>query len=82
VVTRAPHLSGVQLGYDLTPEVRGEIVAIYDWKGSSATLFPSLRYSPLDWLELTLAGQFFVGPRRSEFGDREHLGFLIAEAFF
>ncbi len=66
----------------MTPEVRAELVSLYDWDGGSAAFFPSLRYSPADWVELTLGGQFFVGPRRSQYGDTEHLGFLIADIFF
>jgi hypothetical protein len=82
VITRARHLTGVQLGYDVTPEVRADLVSIVDWSGWSATFYPALRYAPLDWLEVTLGAQLFVGPRRSEYGDLDPLGFLLLEAFF
>jgi hypothetical protein len=82
VVTRSENLTGVMLGYDLTPEIRGELLAIYDWTGASASFFPIVRYDALDWLELTLGAQFFTGPRLSEFGDLEPLGYLLAEFFF
>lgn len=82
VVTNAPNLTGFQVGYDLTPDVRGDLLVIYDWKGESASFFPALRYNPFHWLELTAGAQLFVGPHRSQFGDSEALGFLIAEAFF
>jgi len=82
VITLGEHLTGGQLGYDLTPELQGNFLAIYDWDGRSATFFPSLRYSPLDWLELTIGVQLFTGTRRSEFGDRDTLGFLLADVFF
>jgi hypothetical protein len=82
VVTLGEHLTGGQLGYELTPEIRGDLLAIYDWDGQSATFFPSLRYSPLHWLELTIGVQLFTGTRRSEFGDRDALGFLLADVFF
>lgn len=82
VVTLGENLTGGQLGYDLTPEVNGSLLLIYDWEGESASFFPSLRYSPLDWLELTIGVQLFAGPRRSEFGERDTLGFLLAEVFF
>jgi hypothetical protein len=39
-------------------------------------------YSPLGWLELTLGVQVFAGPRHSEYGSLDPLGFLLAEAFF
>jgi len=82
VVTRSENLTGVMLGYDLTPEIRGELLAIYDWNGTSASFFPIVRYDALAWLELTLGVQLFVGPRLSEFGDLEPLGYLVAEVFF
>ncbi len=82
VVTRSENLTGVMLGYDFTPEIRGELLAIYDWNGTSASFFPIVRYNALDWLELTLGAQFFAGPRLSEFGDLQPLGYLVAEFFF
>lgn len=82
VVTRSRHLLGAQLGYDLTPELRGDVLVILDAEGGSASAFPALRYGPLGWLELTLGVQLFAGPRRSEFGTGEPLVFLLAEAFF
>jgi hypothetical protein len=30
----------------------------------------------------TLGAQLFVGPRRSQFGNAETLGYLLAEVFF
>jgi hypothetical protein len=82
VITRSKHLTGVQLGYDLTPEVRVELLAIYDWNGESAIFFPTLALDLRDWLELTLGAQFPFGPRRSEFGSAENLGYLLAEVHF
>jgi hypothetical protein len=82
VVTRSENLTGVMLGYDFTPEIRGELLAIYDWNGTSASFFPTIRYDALAWLDLTLGVQFFAGPRLSEFGDLEPLGYLFAEVFF
>jgi hypothetical protein len=82
VITRSRHLSGLQLGYDLTPELRADVIAIVDWDGGSASFFPSVAYSPLDWLEVRLGAQFFVGPHRSEYGNIDPLGFLTFEAFF
>ncbi|MHC5059285.1 MAG: hypothetical protein ACYTKD_31920 [Planctomycetota bacterium] len=82
VVTRSRHLTGVQLGYDVVPEVRAELLAIYDWSGSSAIFFPTLSYDALDWLELILGAQFPLGPHRSEFGSAENLAYLLAEFHF
>ncbi len=82
VVTRSEHLSGVQLGYDVTPEIRAELLALQDWDGRSVSFFPTLRYAPVDWLELTLGAQAFAGRRQSEYGDADALGFLLLDAFF
>ena len=38
--------TGFQLGYDLTPEMRGNFLAIYDWQGQSAAFFPSDHLQP------------------------------------
>jgi hypothetical protein len=82
VVTRSGHLTGLELGYDLTPELRADLLVLADWDGLSATWFPRLRYSPLDWMELTLGAQLPHGRRLSEFGSGEFLGFLLADLFF
>lgn len=82
VASAGEHLTGLQLGYDLLSDVRGNFVTLVDWEGRSLSFFPSVVYSPYGWLELTLGAQLFTGPRQSEFGTAEPMGFLIAEAFF
>ena len=82
VIPRSKHLAGLQLGYDLTPELRIDATTLVDFQGETASFFPALRYTPLDWLEVTLGAQLFVGPRLSEYGDIAPLGFLQIEAFF
>ncbi|MEE8580094.1 MAG: hypothetical protein V3T33_00775 [Myxococcota bacterium] len=82
VISRAGHQTALELGYDLTPELRLDLLTIFDWNGESAAFFPFLRYSPLGWLELTLGTQYFVGPRLSEYGGAEDLVYLLTEVFF
>lgn len=82
VVTFAEHQTGLLLGYDLTPELHGDLLAIWDWNGASVAVFPTLRYSPTGWLDMTLGVQLFAGPRRSQFGDVDPVGYAILEAFF
>jgi len=82
IASNAPHLTGLQLGYDVTPELRATLLTLYDWQGRSASFFPSLQYSPTGWLELTLGVQAFAGPHLSQFGSSETLGFLLADVFF
>ena len=82
VVTFAENQTGLQVGYDVMPEIRAELVTIWDWDGDSVSFFPSFRYNATDWLELTIGAQVFTGPRLSQYGDAEQLGFVLAEFFF
>jgi len=82
VVTFSQNQTGLMLGYDLTPEVRADLVALYDWNGRSAAFFPTLSYAALDWLELRLGAQFFAGPRLSQYGASEHRVYLFADFYF
>lgn len=82
VVTRSAQITGMQLGYDITPELRGDFLTLYDWSGVSASFVPSLSYSPLDWLEVRAGAQLFAGGAESEFGNAGALVYLLAEAFF
>jgi hypothetical protein len=43
------------------PPTRADLVTLLDWEGPSAVFFPTLRYSPLASLELTLGYQDAVG---------------------
>jgi hypothetical protein len=82
VITFARHQTGATLGYDLTPTLRGDLLAIYDWNGQSAAIAPQLRYTPRDDLEVTLGLQFFTGRRASQYGQAEDLAFLTVDYFF
>jgi hypothetical protein len=82
VVTNAEHQIGTQLGYDLTPELRGDFVMLVDMSHASAAFFPNLAYSPLDSLELTLGVQLFAGQKRSQYGSAEPLVYLLADWYF
>jgi hypothetical protein len=82
VVTNAEHQLGLQAGYDVTPELRGNFVTLIDMSGGSAAFFPSISYSPLDSIELTLGAQLFAGPRFSQYGPSKPLVFLLADWFF
>ncbi|MFP6624251.1 MAG: hypothetical protein VCC20_12295 [Myxococcota bacterium] len=82
VVTSAENQTGFMLGGNITPELRLDLLTIYDWTGESAAFFPSLKYSPLAALELTLGVQTFVGPRLSQFGDAATFVYVLADVFF
>ena len=81
-MTNAQNLTGAMLGGDITPELRLDFLTIYDWDGESAAFFPSLRYSPLGSLEVTVGVQTFAGPRRSQYGNAETFVYLLADFFF
>lgn len=82
VISNARHTTGLQLASDLTSSVNGSLLVLYDWNGGSAAFFPSLSFTGLNSVEITLGAQFFAGPRRSQFGSAQALGFLRVEYFF
>ena len=82
VVTFSKHQTGLLVGYDLTPELRGDLLVLYDWDGQSAAFLPTLSYAAYDFVELRLGAQFFAGPRLSQYGASEHLVYLFADFFF
>ena len=82
VITLAEHQFGMQLGYDLTPELRFDLVTLIDADRGSAAFFPNLAYAPLDSLETRLGVQLFAGPERSQFGSSEVVVYFLADWFF
>ena len=82
VVSGSHNQTGFQASYDLLPELQVSTVILYDWEGQSAAFFPTFRYSPFDFAEITLGAQLFVGPHLSEYGSAQHQVYLLAEIFF
>jgi hypothetical protein len=82
VITRSENLTGLELGYDLLPVLRLDALAIWDWQGQSAALFPTLSFTGWNDVELRLGAQVFFGGAASEFGDTDPLVFVQAEWFF
>jgi len=82
VVSFGRFQSGVQLGYDWTPELRIEPLVIVDWEGGSVLLFPTVHYTPTGSFDLTLGAQIGVGGRLSDYGSSAALGYLLAEFYF
>jgi hypothetical protein len=82
VVSNAEHQTGLQLGYDVTPEFRTEMLTILDWNGGSAVFFPSMRYSPSGSIDITAGVQAGIGPRRSQYGEVGVRGYLLVDLFF
>jgi hypothetical protein len=83
ITTIVRNQTGFQVGYDLTPILRGDFLVLYDWDGPSAAVVPALRYVWRDEVEIALAAQIFVGrDGRTEYGDRSPLLLLQLDAYF
>ena len=82
VITSAEHQLGIQTGYDISPEIRGDFITLVDLDGGSAAFFPNISYAPFDAVELNLGVQLFVGPRLSQYGGQEHRVYVRGEFFF
>jgi hypothetical protein len=82
VISLAMHTTGVQLGTDVTAALRGDLLLLYDWNGTSAAFAPIVSYSGWNSLELRVGAQLFTGPRRSQFGGQQAIGFAVVEWFF
>jgi hypothetical protein len=82
VASGSRNQTGIQLSYDFTPSLGGDFLVIYDWSGSSAALFPMLRYTGFSDVEIRVGGQLFAGPRLSEFGSAKPFFFLQLDYFF
>jgi hypothetical protein len=82
VISLAKHTTGLQIGTDLTTALRADLLVLYDWNGSSAAFAPILSYNGWNTIELRIGAQLFAGPRRSQFGPQEPVGFAIVEWFF
>ena len=83
LVTSSHNQTGLDLGYDLTPLVRLDLLWIHDWEGPSEALFPVLTWSALQSLELSLGAQFFGGrDGEGNYGGLDPLYFARIDVYF
>lgn len=82
VVSLVSHQTGVMAGYDLTSALRGQLLVIWDWRGDSAAIFPTLTFNGWNAVELTVGAQLFTGGDRSQYGALEPVGYFLVEWFF
>jgi len=83
LVTSSHNQTGFELGYDLTPLLRLDLLWIHDWEGPSEALFPLLTWSARQDLELSLGAQFFAGgQRKGNYGGLEPLFFARVDLYF
>ena len=83
ITTVVRNQTGFQVGYDLTPILRSDLLVLYDWDGPCTAIVPAITYQWLQDVEFSLAAQFFVGrDERTEYGDRTTLLILQVDAYF
>lgn len=49
------HYTGIAIGYDITPLLRGDLFSIYDFQGTGVFVTPSLKYNALQNLDVSVA---------------------------
>ncbi len=75
--------TGFELGYDLTPLLRGNVLWIHDWNGPSEAWVPSLVWSVRSDLDLSAGVQLYGGSDgKGEYGGRPPLYFVRADVYF
>ncbi|MCK9410703.1 MAG: hypothetical protein M0Q53_00285 [Prolixibacteraceae bacterium] len=67
--TKARYAVFGQMGYPITPLLKGECSVMYNPTDFSAVLAPSLELSATQALDLLLTAQFFSGGKGTEYGD-------------
>ncbi len=82
VVSLAEHTTGLQVGADITPALRLDLLVLYDWNGSSAAFSPIVAYTGWNNFELSVGAQLFAGKRLSQFGAQQATGYALIEWFF
>ena len=84
ITTVRKHQLGAQASYEITPLLTGAVLVLYDWDGRSAAFAPSLRYSPLADVVVSVAGQLFVGKAsgRNDYGDTPGLLIVSVDVYF
>ncbi len=83
LVTVSHNQTGLNLGYDLTPLLRLDLLFIHDWEGPSEAVFPVLTWSALQSVELSLGAQFFGGrDGEGNYGGLDPLYFARIDVYF
>lgn len=83
LLTFSRNQTGFELGYDLTPLLRADLLWIHDWNGPSDALAPSLTWSARSNLELSVGVQLFGGNAQTgQYGGLAPLWFARADVYF
>ncbi len=83
LATRVRHQTGAQVGYDLTPLVRGDFLVLYDWRGASAALAPIVSWSARRDVTLALGARLYLGSDPDgEYAGEANLVFASLDYYF
>jgi hypothetical protein len=75
--------TGFELGYDLTPLLRANVLWIHDWNGPSDAWVPSLVWSVRSDVDLGAGVQVYGGEDgKGEYGGRPPLYFVRVDLYF
>lgn len=76
------NLFGLWIGYEITPLLKWDNYAVYDFDQKSVFINPELRYNLRQNLDVSAGIQFFRGNSDSEFGNYQDVYYLQAKYFF
>jgi len=83
LVTFVRNQTGFQLGYDVTPLLRADLLWIHDWNGPSEALVPSVTWSARSNVDVSVGVQLFGGNHGSgEYGGLAPLWFFRGDVYF
>lgn len=82
ISTLTRHLIGVNLGYDITPLLRGDLYLIFGPKKEGVFIQPKVRYSLTQNLEVVGGVQWFNQRKGSEFEFNRDLYFIYIQYYF
>jgi len=75
--------TGFELGYDLTPLLRADLLYIQDWQGPSEALVPSVTWNARSDLDLSIGVQLFGGNHGAgQYGGLAPLWFFRGDVYF
>lgn len=76
------NLFGLWIGYEITPLLKWDNYAMYDFEERGVFLNPELRYNMRQDFDISAGIQFFRGSGDSEFGNYQDVYYLQAKYFF
>lgn len=82
IQTQYQHFLEAQVGYDITPLWKTNLLIVYDLLGTSFFINPEMSYSITSWCNLTGGAQLAAGRSQGEFGQLRNLYYLEARLSF